>query len=135
MSSATCLSHDDIYPVLRDRLRGPNPPTAIATVNDTLAMAMIRRLQADGIIVPRDVSVVGYDDDDIRIDNRPFLSTIRVNKKELGRVGAELILKRITSPQAPVVKLRLPVEFIPRESIASINGYGENPSFSRHAAA
>jgi DNA-binding LacI/PurR family transcriptional regulator len=116
------VSHDDIYPALRERMSSSSPPTAIAAVNDTLAMAMITRLHADGFQVPRDLSVVGYDDDNILVDNRPFLSTIRVNKKELGRVGADLILKRIATPQTPVVKLRLPVEFIPRESIASIDG-------------
>jgi DNA-binding LacI/PurR family transcriptional regulator len=114
------LSHDDIYPILRERLRGPSPPTAVAAVNDTLALDMIKRLQADGFDVPGDVSVVGYDDDEKLADQLPLLSTVRVNKKELGRVGAELILKRIANPAAPVVKLRLPVEFIPRDSVASV---------------
>jgi LacI family transcriptional regulator len=111
------LSHADIYTALKARLDGPNPPTAIVTVNDTLAMAMIKRLKEDGIRVPEDISIVGYDDDDVMIDGRPFLSTVRVDKKELGRIGAELILKRVTNREAPVVKLRLPTEFISRESV------------------
>lgn len=116
------LAHDDIYSSLRQRLESPNPPTAIVTINDTLALAMIKRLREDGFSVPGQVSVVGYDDDLIMVDNRPFLSTVRVNKKELGRIGAELILKRVTTPGAPVVKLRLPVEFIERESVAVLDG-------------
>lgn len=117
------LSHDDIYASLRDHMKGPNAPTAIVAVNDTLAMALIRRLEKDGIHVPKHLSIVGYDDDDqyVTIGSRPFLSTVRVNKKELGRVGADLILKRIASPSAPVVKLRLPVEFISRESVLPLN--------------
>jgi LacI family transcriptional regulator len=114
------LSHDDIYGALRARLDGPNPPTAVVTVNDTLAMAMIKRLREDGIRVPERLSIVGYDDDIVITDGRPFLSTVRVNKKELGRIGAELILKRVASRDTPVVKLRLPTEFIARESIAPI---------------
>jgi LacI family transcriptional regulator len=114
------VSHDDIYPALRARLRESSPPTAVVAINDTLAMAMITRLIADGFKIPRDLSFVGYDDDEAVLDGQPFLSTVRVNKKELGRVGAELILKRIAEPTAPVVKLRLPVEFIPRESVAKI---------------
>jgi DNA-binding LacI/PurR family transcriptional regulator len=56
----------------------------------------------------------------VTVDGRPFLSTVRVDKKELGKVGAELILKRLTSGEAPVVKLRLPTEFVARESVARI---------------
>jgi LacI family transcriptional regulator len=111
------LSHDDIYIALRKRLDSSNPPTAIAAINDALAMAMIKRLADDGIQVPEQISVVGYGDDIATIDNRPFLSTVRVNKKELGRIGAELILKRVITPTSPVVKLRLPVEFITRDSV------------------
>ncbi len=115
------LSHDDIYTALRDRMKGDEPPTAIVAINDTLAMAMIQRLKNDGITVPEQLSVVGYDDDVIMVDDRPFLSTVRVNKIEPGRVGAEMVLKRVVTPNAPVVKLRLPVEFIARGSVAPVD--------------
>ncbi len=114
------LSHDDIYPALRERLKSASPPTAIVAINDTLAVAMIKRLRDDGFDVPGQVSIVGYDDDVVMVDNRPFLSTVRVNKIELGRTGADLILKRVSTPKAPVVKLRLPVEFVERESVRQI---------------
>jgi LacI family transcriptional regulator len=114
------LSHDDIYPALRDRMKSSTPPTAVVAVNDTLATAMIKRLRDDGIRLPEQLSIIGYDDDMVMVDGRPFLSTVRVNKKELGRVGAELILKRLSSREAPVVKLRLPTEFIARESVAPL---------------
>lgn len=115
------LSHDDIYAALHARLKGPNPPTAVVTVNDTLAMAMIRRLKENGIRVPEQISIVGYDDDVVMAEGRPFLSTVRVNKKELGRIGAELILKRVASQDTPVVKLRLPTEYVARESVAPVS--------------
>jgi LacI family transcriptional regulator len=115
------LSHDDIYAALQTRLKSSTPPTAVVTVNDTLAMAMIKRLNADGIGVPEQLSIVGYDDDVVIADGRTFLSTVRVDKKELGRIGAELILKRVASRDTPVVKLRLPTEFIARESVAPVS--------------
>jgi LacI family transcriptional regulator len=114
------LSHDDIYPALRERMNSSTPPTAVVAVNDTLAMAMIKRLKDDGIRLPEQLSIIGYDDDMFMVDGRPFLSTVRVDKKELGRVGAELILKRLAFREAPVVKLRLPTEFIARESVSRV---------------
>ena len=114
------LSHDDIYPALRERLNSSTPPTAVVAVNDTLAMAMIKRLKDDGFRLPEQLSIVGYDDDMVISDGRPFLSTVRVDKKELGRIGAQLILKRVASRDTPVVKLRLPTEFISRESVVPV---------------
>ncbi len=116
-------SHLDepLYEVLRQRLAGPNAPTALVAVNDTMARKMIRWLRADGFQVPGQISVVGFDDDVMPgFDPDPPLSTVQVDKKELGRVGAELILKRIASPSAPVSKLRMPVKFIARSSVARL---------------
>ena len=116
------ISDDDIYNALRERLKSSKPPTAVVAVNDTLAVKMLKRLRDDGIHVPEDLSMVGYNDDVGMAEDRSFLSTVRVDKTELGRMGAELILKRIASRETPVVKLRLPTEFISRDSVASVRG-------------
>ncbi|MDR0532992.1 MAG: LacI family transcriptional regulator [Verrucomicrobiales bacterium] len=113
-------SHDAMYQSLKERLKGPNAPTALVAVNDTLAIDMVHRLLRDGIRVPEQLSVVGYDDDEMAQNLVPALTTIRVNKQELGRVGAELILKRATQPKTPVSKLRLPVELVERGSVADL---------------
>jgi len=115
------LSHDDIYAALRERLNSSTPPTAAVAVNDTLAMAMIKRLREDGIRVPEQVSMVGYDNDTILTDGKPFLSTVHVDKVELGRIGARLILDRMATPEKPAVKLRLSTEFIARGSVAPLS--------------
>jgi LacI family transcriptional regulator len=111
------MSHDDIYSALRKRLDGPNPPTAVIAVNDTLAMDMMSRLASDGIRVPEQLSIVGYDDHEGSAKCSPSLSTVRVNKVQLGQVGAEMVMNRIKSPDSPVVKSTLPTEFVARGSV------------------
>ena len=111
------LSHDDIYKALKVRLDAPNPPTAIVTINDTLAIAMMERLAQDGIAIPGQVSIVGYDDDKFSAETSPPLTTVRVDKKNLGEVGAELILKRIEEGDRPISKLALPTELVIRNSV------------------
>ncbi|MEZ0297685.1 MAG: LacI family DNA-binding transcriptional regulator [Candidatus Methylacidiphilales bacterium] len=113
------ISHVDLYKALKERLDGPNPNTAVVAVNDTLAVTMIRCMQEDGLRVPEDVSVTGYDDEKIAQDMTPPLTTVRVNKPELGRAGAELILERASMPKSPVAKMRLPVDLIERQSVAA----------------
>jgi LacI family transcriptional regulator len=114
------MSHDDIYSALRKSLEGPHPVTAAVAVNDTLAMEMMSRLAADGIRVPEQLSIVGYDDDQGSAKCIPSLSTVRVNRLQLGQVGAEIIINRINTPGLPVIKSILPVEFVARESVAPV---------------
>ncbi|HEY8966208.1 MAG TPA: LacI family DNA-binding transcriptional regulator [Candidatus Methylacidiphilales bacterium] len=117
----SAILDEPLYAQLKKRLEGPNPPTALVAVNDTMARKMIGWLRADGYRIPEQLSVVGFDDDVMSgFDPDPPLSTVRIDKKQLGRVGAELILKRIADPKAPVSKLRLPVEFIPRKSVVEV---------------
>lgn len=114
------LAEDDIYASLKKRLDSKTPPTAIMTVNDTLALAMMDRLARDGIQVPEQLSVIGYDDDTISAESIPPLTTLRVDKKKLGETGAELILKRVGDAASPVAKLTLPTELVVRDSVARI---------------
>ena len=111
------LSHDDIYRALLERLNSAEAPTAIVAVNDTLAISMMERLAADNICIPGQLSIVGYDDQARSAQTTPPLSTVRVDKVQLGHIGAEMILKRIAAPGSPVVKCRLPVELVMRESV------------------
>ncbi|PAW79211.1 MAG: hypothetical protein B9S32_04460 [Verrucomicrobia bacterium Tous-C9LFEB] len=109
--------NDEFYRQIKIRLRGKRPPTAVVAVNDGLAVAMMQRLREDGYQVPEQVSVVGYDDDLFVERVKPLLSTVRVDKKTLGRVGAEMILRRVADPEIPVEKRLLPVELVWRESV------------------
>ncbi|CAA6679321.1 MULTISPECIES: LacI family DNA-binding transcriptional regulator [unclassified Lentimonas] len=107
------------YEAIQKRMQSSKPPTAIFCVNDTIALQTIEDLQADGYKVPEDVSVFGFNDDSDSIKSRPTISTVRVDKQNLGKMGAESILHRINNPDAPIQSIRLPVELIHRESVAS----------------
>lgn len=110
------LSHGDIYARLRERMTGPNLPTAIIAVNDILAMELYKRFAADRIPVPDRMSIIGYNDDDapVSLGNRPFLSNVRINRKDLGRVGAELILKQISASRSHAASCGYPWNSSPK---------------------
>jgi LacI family transcriptional regulator, galactose operon repressor len=67
-------------------------PTAIAAHNDMQAIAIIDRLERDGRIVPRDVSVTGYDDIPLASHSRIQLTTVHADAAEMGRRAVELAL-------------------------------------------
>ena len=111
------LNADICADVLR-RLSRADAPTAIYAVNDTLAFALDKTLSGKGYRIPRDVSLIGFGDDEFSRDTTPALTTVYVDRKNLGQVGAELAFRRIAKPDAPVSKLRLPTKLVIRESTA-----------------
>ena len=86
-------------------LTGHRPPTAIFAASDTQALGVLSAARDLGLVVPGDLTVIGYDD--ISIAEPIGLTTIRQHLFESGRVGAELLLAEIEQRSAvpPVVSL------------------------------
>lgn len=110
----------DGHRLLRARLSEHEPPTAVFCENDHLALAIIARLTADGLRVPHDLSVIGFNDDDGSRLSQPALSTFHIDKQHLGRLGAEMILERIAAPDLPVRQRNVPVAWMERASVAAL---------------
>jgi LacI family transcriptional regulator len=74
-------------------MREPNPPTAIFCGNDLTALGSIEALKQLGLQVPEDVSVLGYDDQEIARHTHPPLSTVVLPNYDLGRWAVETLLQ------------------------------------------
>jgi DNA-binding LacI/PurR family transcriptional regulator len=109
---------NDELPAIFDRLLvGPERPTALICINDTLAVYVTDHLMTErGISVPSQISVIGFDDDSIARQHRPSISTVRIDSHLLGQKGAEMVMERLKDPAMPLRKIILPVEFVARES-------------------
>jgi LacI family transcriptional regulator len=70
----------------------PDPPTAILCLNDLAALGVIGGLRERGIAVPRQMSVVGYDDAVFSAQLAPPLTTVRQPKRELAQAAAAMLL-------------------------------------------
>ena len=75
-------------------------PTAIFCANDLIAIGAMTALQASGIRIPEDVSLVGFDDISLAQQTSVSLTTVRQPMKELGWAAADLLLNS-QSPSAP----------------------------------
>ncbi|MFZ5890716.1 MAG: SpoIIE family protein phosphatase [Myxococcota bacterium] len=85
------------------------PADAIVAANDWMALGALRALEAAGLRVPEDVSVVGFDDIDPARFEMPSLTTIRQPAESLGAHGIRALLARHRGePQASLT--RLPTE-------------------------
>jgi LacI family transcriptional regulator len=104
----------------------PDRPTAIVCVNDQIAFAALRALAERRVRVPRDMSVVGYDDVDFAAMLTPALTSVRQPKYELGRAAAELLIAETADPQHRHGDIRFEPELIERQSTtarARLNRY------------
>jgi LacI family transcriptional regulator len=83
----------DGYPIARRQLRGDGAPRAFLCLNDRLALGTYQAIEEAGLHVPKDVSVVSFDDDEIAGYLRPGLTTVRLPHEDMGRRAVEHLVQ------------------------------------------
>ncbi len=96
---------------------------AVFCANDSMAIGLLRALREQGIAVPRDIAVIGFDDLPISKSVTPTLSTIRQPIAEKGRVATELLIDILNGIVTPPQQVILPTELIVRESCGALGNY------------
>lgn len=97
----------------------PDPPTAIFTSNDEMAMGFIRAVKDAGLRVPDDVSVAGFDDIEFARYFDPALTTMHQPRAELGRIAAENMVARMAGRGGAPMRTRLKCTLVVRDSTAA----------------
>ncbi len=100
----------------------PQPPTAIFAGSDLQAMGVYAALRAHGLMVPNDISVVGFDDVSIATMVSPALTTVRHPLDEMGRVATTMLLRLIAGEPLDSMRVELVTSLIVRESCAPPHG-------------
>jgi len=103
------LSDQEGAEAAMELLQLPNRPDGIFTANDAAGVAIIRELKHAGIDVPKDIAVVGFNDDPISRVIEPNLTTINYPGTEMGEVAATTLinkLKDVPPPNVNTVVLR-----------------------------
>jgi DNA-binding LacI/PurR family transcriptional regulator len=108
---------------LGHRLLQQGGVTAVFAANDPMALGLLRALRERGLDVPRDLSVVGFDDVPEAAFFSPPLTSVRQDFDEIGRRSLGLLLERMASsnggpPQGVVVA----PELVVRQSTAAPGG-------------
>lgn len=93
-------------------------PTAIFCFNDNIAIAAREALEKQGVAVPREMSVIGFDDVPAASTVRPALTTVRQPIRHIGERAAELLLAKINGTLSESRHL-LPAEIIVRGSTSA----------------
>ncbi|MBT9332223.1 LacI family DNA-binding transcriptional regulator [Paracidobacterium acidisoli] len=111
------------YLAARALLERKRPFTAIFAFNDMSALGAITALHEAGLHVPRDVSVVGFDDIPLAAAVHPGLTTVRQPLKEMGRIAAATLLSAIrgANGQTLPASIRVEPELVIRRSTSRLH--------------
>ena len=97
--------------------------SAIFAGNDAMAQGCLRSLREHNIGVPAKVSIVGFDDIESDVHVEPHLTTVRVNKEELGAIAVRKLVEMIENGKTVYGKNLLPVELVIRGSTRDCNEF------------
>ena len=96
----TCKSNiDSCYNVVRNILLTNNNLSAMFVWDDKLAIGAIRAIFEAGLRIPEDIALVGYNDTEIARHFFPPLTTIRHASYEIGKIVADIVLKKLVSEE------------------------------------
>lgn len=96
-----------------------NPPTAIFTASDYRAIGVVQKLNQMGIIVPSDISVIGFDNIPEAAQQEPALTTINNPHNKLGFEAVKSLYRHIQEPDLKLSTKVLPMSLVVRNSTGS----------------
>ena len=102
--------------------------TAVVCASDMMALGAIRAARQRGFEVPRDISVVGFDDSPLIAFTDPPLTTIRKPVQAMGQAAVRALLEEIGGTPAPHSEFVFLPELVVRGSTAAGPGAGSTGS-------
>jgi len=109
------------YPYGKQLLAKNRPFTALFAYNDISAIGAIRAFQEAGRQVPRDISVVGFDDIPGAAFHSPSLTTIRQPLRRMGEIAVEILVSRIDDGKEGEREIAVQPEIVVRESTGPVS--------------
>src|SRR3569833_883246 len=106
------------YHATRKLLAAGRPPTAIFCANDRMALGCYDALKSNGLRIPEDVSVVGFDDDDLASHMVPRLTTFLFPRRRMGAWAAERALSSRSIRHDAHRTVKMECELLERDSVA-----------------
>jgi LacI family transcriptional regulator len=107
------------YEAARRLLALADPPTAIFASSDAAAFGVLAAARDAGLQVPRELSVLGFDDIVEAAYVGAALSTVRQPLREMGRVAVQRLMTLLADPSQPAERIVMPTELIVRQTTAA----------------
>jgi len=113
-------------------LKRSDPPTAILASNDLTAIGALSGIRRAGLHVPRDISVVGFDDIDMACFTEPPLTTVRLARNQLADLACKALLAMETGGAG--CELHMTTSLVIRQSTAPVRSKTVSRITVKHSA-
>jgi len=108
---------DSGYVSMKEILQNPIRPTAVFAMNDHMAIGAMDAIKEAGLQVPRDISVVGFDNSEGSDIVSPKLTTVEIDLKALGFTAAQVVAERLAGLCGGKQEIVIPSHLVIRESV------------------
>lgn len=103
-------------------LDSSDAPTALLASNGNMSIAVLKVAKARGLVLGRDLSLIGFDDAPWTSIITPSITVVNVPMEEMARVAVENLIGRISATNAPSAdSAELPMALVLRESVADLH--------------
>jgi LacI family transcriptional regulator len=116
-------SHKESYKMITEYLKFSHniDMTALICESDYIALGALEAFQANNLLIPRDLSILGFGNLDISEHSNPKLSTISIPYEQMGNAAARILIDSINKKKIKKETLFFDTDIIKRETIHKIN--------------
>jgi len=105
---------------VKELLSLKSPPTAVFSASDDMAWEAMNCANELGVNIPKDLSIIGFDDNPICLQSNVRLTTVRQPLSRMACAGVGILRELIKKEKKFFKKIILPCELVVRDSVASI---------------
>lgn len=114
-----CLTVESGMQAMDRMLEAQVRPTVVFGMNDSMAIGAVKTLQAAGLHVPEDISVIGFEGQAVTAFLDPPIATVKIPWVEMGEQAAEHMLQMLETPDAPRAAASVGSELLVRGSLGA----------------
>lgn len=109
---------DDINVLIKNGIKFPK---ALVADNDLIAIGALKGFLQNGIKVPEDVSLIGFDDIPMTSIFEPAITSVNVSRQKLGDLAVEQLIWRIKNPHSPFRRSSIGTTLMIRDSVKKLD--------------
>ncbi len=110
-------AHDDFMSILEKK---PELPSCLFAENDTIALGVMKAMKEEGYKIPRDISIIGFDDIPYASISSPTLTTVHVQRNIMGKQSVFQLLQLMADPRFNPIKTRITGRLMVRDSVKDL---------------
>ncbi|AST89860.1 MULTISPECIES: LacI family DNA-binding transcriptional regulator [Sutcliffiella] len=114
------FTYDGGKKAMEKLIKQKDRPTAVYVAGDLMAIAAIDAIKENGLNVPEDISIIGFDDIQMARYITPALTTIRQDTKLIGKTAANMLIDQMNNKKKQFMSVKIPVSLVQRDSCRPI---------------